>query len=350
MPVSLFIEPTYPEFLENALFSPDSRLNRDDQLRPYISLKETLEAGGIRVNTVDFFLRGERLSKRNLFVSLGGTRFWKQLAGRADISLEAFVLLEPPVANPTIYEGLKEYGPLFRRVFAFSTGPGLERYLPPGLLLERFFCPQPYGGVIEGLWENRDRKFLTAVISNKRPMGPGPELYSERIRAVKYFARHDQIDLYGPHWDKPFPTHPFHFRWFFDLPLRRSRRGPVASKYNTLAQYDFAICYENMALEGYITEKLFDCLYTGTIPIYLGAPDIDRFIPTDVFIDKRKFADYGELSSYVSALKPEEIGRYREAGRGFLGSERFAPFSHAGLANLLISLTKPTGISCRTPK
>jgi hypothetical protein len=43
----------------------------------------------------------------------------------------------------------------------------------------------------------------------------------------------------------------------------------------------FSIVIENVKRPGYFTEKLIDCLYTKTVPIYWGCPDIDRFFNKD---------------------------------------------------------------------
>lgn len=40
-------------------------------------------------------------------------------------------------------------------------------------------------------------------------------------------------------------------------------------------------------MTGYMTKKLFDCLYVGTIPLHLGAPDISSLIPPEAYIDCR---------------------------------------------------------------
>jgi len=41
-------------------------------------------------------------------------------------------------------------------------------------------------------------------------------------------------------------------------------------KYDLLSQYKFNLCFENSLAEGYVTEKLFQALIAGTIPIYWG--------------------------------------------------------------------------------
>ena len=65
----------------------------------------------------------------------------------------------------------------------------------------------------------------------------------------------------------------------------------------TLSKYKFSICFENSITAGYISEKIFDCFYAGTIPIYYGDPNVKESIDPDSFIDFRKFDDYIILSS-----------------------------------------------------
>ncbi|MCL1721757.1 glycosyltransferase family 10, partial [Vibrio parahaemolyticus] len=52
----------------------------------------------------------------------------------------------------------------------------------------------------------------------------------------------------------------------------KSYKGSVESKTHTLKNYKFCICFENaQMIEGYITEKIFDCFFSATVPIYWGA-------------------------------------------------------------------------------
>lgn len=99
-------------------------------------------------------------------------------------------------------------------------------------------------------------------------------------------------------------------------------KGACQSKYEVLSQYAFALCFENMAMESYITEKIFDCLYAGTIPIYLGAKDIADLIPEGVYIDFRKFSSWQEMHDRIMTMPEESIGEMREAGRRFIQSEQ----------------------------
>ena len=86
-------------------------------------------------------------------------------------------------------------------------------------------------------------------------------------------------------------------------------------------------------MPGYITEKLFDCFFVGTIPIYLGAPDIEQYVPEDCFIDMRDFNTYEALYEHLSNLCEADIASYREAAREYLSSERYQPFTKEAFAN-----------------
>lgn len=50
---------------------------------------------------------------------------------------------------------------------------------------------------------------------------------------------------------------------------------------NELFNSQFHICIENSDNPGYFSEKLIDCLYTKTIPIYYGCRDIHRWFNMD---------------------------------------------------------------------
>lgn len=49
--------------------------------------------------------------------------------------------------------------------------------------------------------------------------------------------------------------------------------------------YRFVICCENSRINGYITEKVVNARLAGCVPIYLGAPDWDKYINPAAVID-----------------------------------------------------------------
>lgn len=98
-------------------------------------------------------------------------------------------------------------------------------------------------------------------------------------------------------------------------------RGACESKYEILSRYYFSLCFENMAMKGYVTEKIFDCLYAGTIPLYWGAKDISNLIPSDVYVDCRHFGSWEEMSEKIMSLPHNKLVSIRDAGREFIQSD-----------------------------
>ena len=95
-----------------------------------------------------------------------------------------------------------------------------------------------------------------------------------------------------------------------EIPLLKSIK-PIENKIETLAQYRYCICFENnCGHNGYVSEKIFDCIFAECVPIYLGAPDINRYIPEDCFIDMRKFHDYDELYAFIENIDDKQWNEY----------------------------------------
>lgn len=137
---------------------------------------------------------------------------------------------------------------------------------------------------------------MANIWGNKRSHHPD-ELYTERINAIRYFEQHfpTGFDLYGVGWDvEEYPSY----------------RGMVDNKQETLCDYKFSLCYDNMKnVKGMVSEKIFDCFFAKCIPIYLGTDNIDEHVPQDCFIDRRMFASYDELSLYLQNMTEEEYDR-----------------------------------------
>ncbi len=54
---------------------------------------------------------------------------------------------------------------------------------------------------------------------------------------------------------------------------------------NIFNKYKFILCFENSYGNGYVTEKIFNCFFAKTIPIYKGDPNVHKFINPLSFID-----------------------------------------------------------------
>ncbi len=90
-------------------------------------------------------------------------------------------------------------------------------------------------------------------------------------------------------------------------------------------------------MSGFVTEKIFDCFYAGTIPVYLGAPDIEKYVPKECFIDMRNFKDYGKLRQFLKSLTKSEINAYKENARKYLEPEQFEPYTKEHFAEMFVA-------------
>lgn len=78
----------------------------------------------------------------------------------------------------------------------------------------------------------------------------------------------------------------------------------IALKEDGLCDYMFSIAIENGQYGTYFTEKLLDCFATGTIPVYLGAPDIGNYFNKDGIID---LTDEFDVSDEIYYSKMDAI-------------------------------------------
>jgi alpha(1,3/1,4) fucosyltransferase len=321
---AVFIDPSYVEYYGDKLFDvSDARLNRDDCLSPYDRLRSHLSTREITVRTADFLFRGEGVAEVNHYYSFGLLDNYARLKKRNDVRLRGFIVFEPPIVAPNLYRVLPALTANFERVYVHnSDGDGYSLDGIDRSRLRKLYWPQPRDDVIVRWWSNRERlQRVVAISGNHIPRSFSGELYSKRIEAMAALARFKVVDLYGRGWSRWWSYYsmwpPY---WTNYRALRSIYRGPCASKYEVLGRYEFSLCLENMAMKGWLTEKLFDCLYTGTIPLYLGATDIAELVPRDAFVDCRQFTSWDEMWRYAQALPVSRRQFMREAGRAFIRS------------------------------
>lgn len=82
------------------------------------------------------------------------------------------------------------------------------------------------------------------------------------------------------------------------------------TKLDIIKQYKFTIAFENAVSQDYVTEKFFEPLTVGSVPIYLGAPNIETFSPGEhAFIDVRDYASPKDLADDIMRYC-RDISRY----------------------------------------
>ncbi len=228
-------------------------------------------------------------------------------------------MLEPPPIAPDQYTARAQKK--FAQIFTFDDDlVDNQRYF-------KFYYPIMHP-MIEEPTPFQNRKFSCMINANKTSDHPD-QTYTLREEAINFFESYPgKFDLYGWGWgDKNYLNY----------------RGAVENKIDTLQHYRFCICYENTcSMKGYISEKIFDCFSAGCIPVYLGATNVEQFIPEDCFIDKRDFATYEALLAHLESLTDHQCETYLENIRTFLNSDRAKLFTDEHFVNTVVKAIQNT--------
>jgi len=324
-------------FHKNILFDKDqtSIVARDDCLKPYHILFEEFYKNGYLIATNDI----HTIEDSDIVIY---SDMPKKLPLKKDINKSYLLMLESPLVCPQNFDIEKHK--YFNKIFTWD-----DR-----LIDNKKYFKYNYSFVIpKSIPKKLDKqKLLCLIVGNKYSNYPD-ELYSKRRELIRWFeANHSEdFDLYGVGWNE--------FRFSGILPIRAlnrvslargiayklfgenypSYKGKIANKFETMQNYKFAICYENIQnISGYITEKMLDAMFAGCIPIYLGADNVAVHIPQNSFIDKKNFSTYEELYKYISNISDDEYMKYLENIECFLNSEKGFSFSAEVNADRLVQV------------
>jgi hypothetical protein len=166
------------------------------------------------------------------------------------------------------------------------------------------------------------------------------DLYGER-RAIAREAERSMpafLDVFGAGWNGEqiswCPLYP-------NRPYSCWRGNTKVSKEELSARYRFVMAYENFrGRRGYISEKIFDALQAGSVPVYLGEERIAEFVPREAFVDARNFRTLRELLAYLQSCPESEWKEMRQAGQDFLRSAAFRFFTDEAFAECMTEVLK----------
>jgi hypothetical protein len=174
--------------------------------------------------------------------------------------------------------------------------------------------------------------FSCLINANKAFKEPLPtDLYLERINTIKWYERYapEKFSLFGRGWDKPPPSFTPWGRFKRGMirlsdhaigrPAFPSFSGEISDKAKVLCRTRFSYCYENSRdLSNYITEKIFDSMTQGCIPVYWGADNILDYLPSDCFIDRRLFSCTQAVHEFLLSIKEDDYVEYQNSIKTFL--------------------------------
>lgn len=276
-------------FENNKMFDASSQVNKNGLVESYAAMKEHFEKLGHEINTIDMY---KDLTMVDFFLFFDWFPEWIYKLTKLGLeSRMVYCNAEPatvrPMNSPKGYRKVLKYFP-----YVMTWNKDMVDNV-------RFFWRTiPYNFVYtECTKKFNDKKLLTSISANKKS-DYKDELYTERERLITYFenAMPDQFDMYGVGWDDT--EHP-------------SYKGRVESKAETFSGYKFALALENTKnVKGYVTEKIFDCLTCGIVPVYYGADDITEYVSEGSFIDYRKFKDPRLLGEYLLSINESQYNEF----------------------------------------
>ncbi len=238
-------------------------------------------------------------------------------------------LWEPPTTIEIGYK--KENHQYFSRIYTWNDD------LVDNKKYFKFYYPQPTLKMVETAPDYAAKKLCTLIGCNKHSYY-SHELYSERKKAIEFFETEhpESFEFYGVGWD------PNQYKTY---------KGTIKDKIEYLKKYKFSICYENASnLNGYITEKIFDCFVAGCIPIYWGAPNIAAYIPKSCFIDRRDFNSLQELYAHLISIDRTRYQEYLTNIATFLKSKDAQLFSSDHFITTVFGAACPNHTSMPDPK
>jgi len=132
---------------------------------------------------------------------------------------------------------------------------------------------------------------------------------SVRKTAPGHYARHEFYEIYSDqnaNWATPYKGD-VQVDCYGQLP-----HNYAATMLDCLRDYRFQIVMENNISDTYFTEKLIDCLVTGTVPVYRGTRKVGKFFDLEGIIH---FDTIEELFELLPTLTPELYRKKIEAVR-----------------------------------
>lgn len=277
----------------------------------YHRIKTDLEKAGFNVR---FGSKGANLDDFSAIISFNDASP-ELLANISNYPRERCFLFsfEPPIICPHLYEHCltNYFGKIYQMLDDVVDNKNYYK----------FYYPQIRLCMVEKKPDFNQKILCTLMNSNKNSSHP-KSLYNERKKVIHFFEKLNpgEFDLYGPGWEG-----------------YRDWKGVEINKWETLKNYKFIFCYENMKDQyGYITEKIFEAFVSGCVPIYWGASNITDYIPQECFINRNAFSSEEELYYHLKNMDKDTHEGYLETIKSYLASPQAQLYSFDNFTNSII--------------
>lgn len=80
----------------------------------------------------------------------------------------------------------------------------------------------------------------------------------------------------------------------------------VENKLSFLGEYKFSFAFENVSYPGYCTEKILESFAAGTIPIYWGDPEIEKYFNPESFVNCHRYRSMEEVIAKIREIDQDD--------------------------------------------
>jgi len=336
--IKVGIVPSSSEYCNDRLFDLSSSSNRDHSLQAWADFRKNCRSLGWSVSTLD-----DVRDEFDVYLVHDPHPKKLELLGKDRLKRSIVQFSEPPAVAPEQYSkgNLEFISNTCSAIYCFNKQ----------LCKEYGFIHHPW---YTDLYPHRELQIMPAkerrgicmIAANKYKRSSLSKL-GFRQNFVTELLRYPELtkhfELYGHNWlkaigrikkiipnriadrltivDKILGKCESKLPWNFGL--KTIYKGVIRSKAAVLSKMKFNVVIENMYWDGYVSEKVFDALQVGCIPIYFGAPDIEDYIPPAAFINGRLFSDPIESVSYALSLSDNKVNNMIQCGQEWLQSVNF---------------------------
>jgi hypothetical protein len=225
------------------------------------------------------------------------------------------ILGEPRSIIPFVYK--KEFLKKFDKIFTYDQKI-LDTYKTKAIYASLQMTTSKFLNI-----NIKKKKFFSCLFSSYKPNEFG--LFNEKIKAIKWFNKNQpsKLHLYGRNWNltrEPktknimikffrrlinFFIPKLNINFFYKKYLKNTYKGYSINKIKDGSNYYFQFCYENDTR--WISQKIFHCFMSGSIPIYLGCSNIKKSVPSNCYIEKKKYRSYDLLFKDLQKIASNNI-------------------------------------------